>query len=120
MAGSREAVAEQLRERILSGMYQPGDKLPSTRDLASSFGVARNTANDALHLLAREGLVDIGDKSRAVVLSPDEAAKTPDDRLADARAELLKIQSAVVETQRQLAELGERVSAALSKLGRRG
>lgn len=112
-------VADQLRDRILSGAYQPGDKLPSTRDLAGTFGVARNTANDALRLLAHEGLVDIKDKSRAVVLSPDEATKTPDDRLADARTELLGIQAAVAETQSQLAELAERVSVALSKLGRR-
>lgn len=118
MAGSREAVADELRERIVSGTYKPGDKLPSTRELASMFGVARNTANDALHLLAREGLVDIKDKSGAVVLSPEEMAKTPGDRLADARTELIAIQAAVAETQRQLGELSERVSTALSKLGR--
>lgn len=51
---------------------------------------------------------------------PGQCVVSVDYRLADARAELLGIQSAVVETQRQLAELGERVSAALAKLGRRG
>lgn len=38
-------------------MYQPGDKLPSERDLAKTHMVARNTAREAIRQLAESGLV---------------------------------------------------------------
>jgi GntR family transcriptional regulator len=51
-------IADDLRERIRQGEYQPGQQLPSERSLAASFSTARNTATAALSILQREGLVD--------------------------------------------------------------
>ena len=45
-------VAAALRAAIESGEYQPGDRLPSERVLASDHGVARNTAREAVRQLA--------------------------------------------------------------------
>lgn len=50
-------VAAVLREAITNGELAPGAKLPSERVLATEYDVARNTAREAVRLLADEGLV---------------------------------------------------------------
>jgi GntR family transcriptional regulator len=52
-------IAANLRAKITTGEYTPGDRLPSERDLAAEFGTARNTAREAIGQLAAEGLVDV-------------------------------------------------------------
>ncbi|MFM9372821.1 FadR/GntR family transcriptional regulator [Streptomyces sp. Da 82-17] len=56
-AASRTVVAEALRQRIALGGFAPGDRLPTERELAHTFGVGRNTVRQALRELADEGLV---------------------------------------------------------------
>ncbi|MFE9242783.1 GntR family transcriptional regulator [Nocardiopsis sp. NPDC006938] len=51
-------IADRLRSAIHDGDLLPGDRLPSERDLAQEYGTARNTAREALRILAEEGLVD--------------------------------------------------------------
>jgi len=53
------ALHHQLREAIVDGRLRPGLRLPSTRALASSHGVSRNTAVAAYDLLLSEGYVSI-------------------------------------------------------------
>lgn len=48
---------EQIRQNIISGIYHPGDKLPSVRDLALDAAVNPNTMQKALSELERDGLV---------------------------------------------------------------
>lgn len=48
---------ERIRHDIISGVYQPGDKLPSVRDLALEAAVNPNTMQKALSELERSGLV---------------------------------------------------------------
>lgn len=50
-------LASQLRTSIRSGELRPGDRLPSERELAATYGVARNTAREAVRQLAEAGLV---------------------------------------------------------------
>lgn len=50
-------IADELRTRIDSGELPPGTQLPTERALADSYGAARNTAREALRLLAESGLV---------------------------------------------------------------
>ena len=50
-------IIDQMSMRIASGAYQPGDKLPSVRDLAMDAGVNPNTMQRALAELERRGLV---------------------------------------------------------------
>lgn len=54
----KEAIAAKLRQQIRSGGLAPGDKLPTQLDLTDEYGVARNTARDALAILVNEGLVE--------------------------------------------------------------
>ncbi len=42
-ATSHAVVAEALRQRIALGGFEPGDRLPTERELAATFGVGRNT-----------------------------------------------------------------------------
>lgn len=50
-------IAAILRAAIDRGDLQPGDKLPSERELAATHQVARNTAREAVRQLAETGLV---------------------------------------------------------------
>ena len=47
-----------LRERIINGIYRPGDKLPSEPALMHAFGVSRITIKRALNDLAAQGLLE--------------------------------------------------------------
>lgn len=48
---------EQIQHRIITGVYQPSDKLPSVRDMAAEAGVNPNTMQKSLMELERDGLV---------------------------------------------------------------
>ena len=48
---------EQIKVSIVSGMFAPGERLPSVRDLATEAGVNPNTMQRALAELERDGLV---------------------------------------------------------------
>ena len=50
-------IADELRRSIESGELAPGAQLPSERQLAATYGTARNTAREAIRLLADSGLV---------------------------------------------------------------
>ena len=50
-------VANSLREKIQSGVYRVGDRLPRQHDLAKDYGVAFSTLKQALDVLDREGYV---------------------------------------------------------------
>ena len=55
--GSAE-IATEVRRAIEGGQYRRFERLPASRDLAATFGVARNTLRDALYQLEREGLLE--------------------------------------------------------------
>lgn len=50
-------IAERIQTDIVSGRYQPGDKLPSVRDLAAEASVNPNTMQKVFAELERTGLV---------------------------------------------------------------
>lgn len=50
-------IVERIQMDIISGVYGPGDKLPSVRDLAAVAAVNPNTMQKALTELERTGLV---------------------------------------------------------------
>ncbi len=53
------AIAETLREAILSGEFASGARLPTERDLAAQFGVSRSCIREALLALEIHDLVHI-------------------------------------------------------------
>lgn len=59
-AGSQllsRVVAERLEDYVLRRGCQPGDKLPSERELGELFGVSRTVLREAVKLLNQKGLV---------------------------------------------------------------
>ncbi|WP_457420597.1 MocR-like pyridoxine biosynthesis transcription factor PdxR [Roseateles sp. P5_E7] len=84
--GSRLAsLHAALREAIASGRLAPGLRLPSSRELAASVGVSRNTAVAAYELLASEGWLEsrgaggsfVAELPRAAVAVSDRASVAP-------------------------------------------
>lgn len=54
-----EEVADYLKDQILSGVYQAGDRLPSIRELGEQLGVGQSTVREAISSLKTIGLVNI-------------------------------------------------------------
>ncbi len=54
---SPQEIADTLRERIRTGVLQPGDRLPTQAELADEFGVERGTVRQALRVLQEDGLL---------------------------------------------------------------
>jgi GntR family transcriptional repressor for pyruvate dehydrogenase complex len=54
---THEIVADALRRRIALGGYEPGELLPTERELAATLGIGRAALRTALRQLAAEGLV---------------------------------------------------------------
>lgn len=48
---------EQLKNDILFGTIQPGDKLPSENELSDQYGISRHTVRKALSMLTNEGYI---------------------------------------------------------------
>ena len=59
---SRETVSSQIRQQLLghinTGEFAPGDRLPSERDLAARFQVARTSVREAMQGLVSLGVVE--------------------------------------------------------------
>jgi DNA-binding transcriptional regulator YhcF (GntR family) len=62
-------IARDLRARIADGRLAPGERVPSTRQLARRWNVALATATKALAELRREGLVEVRARAGTVVAS---------------------------------------------------
>lgn len=62
-----QALFENLRNRILDGLWRHGEKLPGTRLIAKDAGVSRWTAVMAIDMLAAEGLVETRTRSGTYV-----------------------------------------------------
>jgi GntR family transcriptional regulator len=76
-----EQVADALRADIRRGRYQPGDKLPSERELSETFEVSKVTARQAIVQLRAEGLVTSRAGSGVFVAVPGPPRRLSDDIL---------------------------------------
>jgi GntR family transcriptional regulator len=106
-------VAGLLRQRVASGQYGIGERLPTTRELANEFGVAPNTVLSAIRVLRDEGLVSSqqgrGTFVRAVP-EPGSSAPTSDFRLVMDQLEQFQ---ADLQSMRQRLEQLEQLTARL-------
>jgi GntR family transcriptional regulator len=76
-----EQVADALRAEIRGGRYQPGDKLPSERELSERFEVSKVTARQAIVQLRAEGLVTSRVGYGVFVAAPGPPRRLSDDIL---------------------------------------
>jgi GntR family transcriptional regulator, transcriptional repressor for pyruvate dehydrogenase complex len=54
-----EEVSNRVKQLILKGVLKPGEKLPSEGQLATQFGVGRQTIREALRVLELSGFIDV-------------------------------------------------------------
>jgi GntR family transcriptional regulator len=73
-------IADDLRRQIETGELRSGDKLPSERVLAERYGAARNTAREAVRLLAEQGLVTAKHGKGVFVREPQKLFRFGSDR----------------------------------------
>lgn len=75
-------IIDEMTMRIASGVYAPGEKLESVRDLAMDAGVNPNTMQRALAELERRGLVFSERTSGRFVTKEDDVLKALHEDLA--------------------------------------
>lgn len=69
-------IADELRQRIISGQLQPGDRIMPVRQFAAELGVTPNTLQRAFQELEREGLLYTDRTSGRFVTEEKERLKT--------------------------------------------
>src|SRR6201991_14286 len=99
-----EQTAERLAADIRSGLYPPGERLPSERELARSLEVSRASVREALGALQLQGVVETRPGAGTVVTA--DAAAQPAGLAHDATP------SAVLEARAQLEPAVARLAAA--------
>lgn len=75
-------IVDEMTMRIASGIYEPGEKLSSVRDLAMDAGVNPNTMQRALAELERRGLVYSERTSGRFVTKEEAVLKSLHEELA--------------------------------------
>jgi GntR family transcriptional regulator len=109
-------VAEDLRASIAAGDFQPGEKLPSGRDLARRYGVALMTMQRALGLLRDEGLVASYQGRGVFIRSPESEPATPPSAEFNAiMGEITALREELAETNRLLDDRLTRLEQAAQK-----
>ncbi|MFC0100843.1 winged helix-turn-helix domain-containing protein [Micromonospora marina] len=69
----RQRIAQDIRDKIASGEYGPGDKLPSLRELIALYQVSAEPVRSALLILQAEGLVEGHQGKGTYVTTRDDA-----------------------------------------------
>ncbi len=80
-------LAEMIRMCIISGIYQPGSRLPSVRELANEASVNPNTMQKALAELERTGLIYAVRTSGRFVTEDEEKIASARRSLAEGEVE---------------------------------
>jgi DNA-binding transcriptional regulator YhcF (GntR family) len=83
-----QQVADLIRAEIASGSLAPGDRVPSVRDLASRYNIAPLTAQSAVSILRKDGLVYSSPGRGTFVKTGADAAASPNDDLAQQLADV--------------------------------
>ncbi|MFG2501613.1 winged helix-turn-helix domain-containing protein [Streptomyces sp. NPDC048441] len=66
---SHREVADELRDRISSGLLRPGQRMPTQAELAEEFGVERGAIREALRILQGESLLANVSKGRPATVA---------------------------------------------------
>jgi len=111
-------ITDQIRWRVAAGVFAPGDKLPSVRELAAQLLVNPNTIAKVYRDLERDGLLETrrGDgtyiSNEAVALAASERTRIIEGQLRstarDARAFGLSEQAAMELFRRVLSDMAQR------------
>jgi GntR family transcriptional regulator len=95
-------IADDLRQQIRVGRYQPGDRLPSIAAMVAEYGSASETIRNALRKLRDEGLVATHSTRGTFVLRA-VAEPEPDP-------DVVRLESALQEVLRRLDKVEDRLT----------
>ncbi len=56
-AGLYQRIAEKIRTNIFNGVYRPGDRIPTIRDLSQEWNCTTSTIQHAFKELTQQGLI---------------------------------------------------------------
>ena len=86
-----QQLAQKLKNEILNGNLQKGDKLPSIRDLVEQYGVNKDTVQRALRSLKEESFIYAVNKSGYYVLKNSERKEREEEDYSQLPIEDLRI-----------------------------
>ncbi|MGO4842794.1 GntR family transcriptional regulator, partial [Rhizobiaceae sp. 2RAB30] len=69
-----QRILNDIRDRILSGEWPPGFRIPFEHELTAEYGCSRMTVNKALSQLAKAGLIERRRRSGSFVTRPRSQA----------------------------------------------
>lgn len=99
-------VAEAIRDDIRAGKLAPGQRLPSDRELADSYGVAVGTAREAVRSLQEDGWVVVTPSVGKFVTEQHPSEPATVERLGK---ELADMRETVAELQQRLAHVEDAI-----------
>jgi DNA-binding FadR family transcriptional regulator len=119
-----QAVSAAVLDRIRSGEFGPGDRLPTEKMLMEEYGVGRNSVREAIQALVTLGLVEVRPGRGATVIGIDSenaldadtfAALLKEEAVDDLYAfrRLLEIETASCAAQRATAQEIEEIERCL-------
>jgi DNA-binding LacI/PurR family transcriptional regulator len=80
---TKQAVIEEIQERIRLGVWRPGQRLPTERELAKLFGVSRASVQRAIQDLEAFGSIHREPNCRPVITEENTGATAPGQFTAD-------------------------------------
>ncbi|NWJ23150.1 FadR/GntR family transcriptional regulator [Rhizobium sp. RM] len=90
-----QQIADQIRELIEAGEFQPGARLPAERELAQKLGVSRPSLREALIALEIDNTVEIRMGSGVYVSAEPLQPRHHTKSLGDSPSELMQARAAV-------------------------
>jgi GntR family transcriptional regulator len=72
-----QQIVDGLRALLVAGRFEPGDQLPTVRQLAMDLGVHHNTVAEAYRILAEEGWLDLRRRRGAMVVERSDPDADP-------------------------------------------
>lgn len=100
-------IADDLRRAIALGRLEPGDKLPSARELMDTYGVSTTTAQSAFRLLQSEGLT-YSVQGRGTFVRDSPPADAASSEPSSDYVELLKLLDSIGD---QIRKMEQRLTA---------
>lgn len=88
LAGSAVAVVRHVERHVAEHRLEPGDQLPTERDLAAATGVSRAVVRAALNDLEQRGIV-LRHVGRGTFLAPDETRPSSRDHHQPSPSEIM-------------------------------
>ena len=88
-ASLHQRILADIEQRILSGAWPPGHRIPSEHELTASYGVSRMTVNKVLTQLARGGMIQRRRKAGSFVMRSQSRSAVLE--IQDIRAEVMAL-----------------------------